>query len=113
MSKIHQLVSQDPMTFNELLDLFDAYVATIEEPLNNARNLIREYLEHPQSGDINFHVIDVMNDADDMAARLKQIRTLRNTGTDVQVALTLADARIAGFALQETTRLLSDAEIRA
>lgn len=110
MSKIHQLVSQDPMTFNELLDLFDAYVATIEEPLNNARNLIREYLEHPQSGDINFHVIDVMNDADDMAARLKQIRTLRNTGTDVQVALTLADARIAGFALQETTRLLSDAE---
>lgn len=54
MSKIHQLVSQDPMTFNELLDLFDAYVATIEEPLNNARNLIREYLEHPKAATSTF-----------------------------------------------------------
>lgn len=110
MKPIRDLLSQNPMTFNELLDLFEAYVATIGGPLLNARNLIGKRLEYAQRGDIFVHVVGVADDAYQMAARLKQIRTARNAGTDVQVTLSLFDARIAEWALQETTCLLSDTE---
>lgn len=58
MAKIHELLSENPISFNELLDLFEAYVSPIAEPLHEAVHLIRDELNY-QSGDIFQHICGV------------------------------------------------------
>lgn len=102
------LPQDDPVLVNDLLDLFDAYVATIGAPLMTATNLIRDELGY-REGDIFEHVVGVVDDASLMAQRLKRIRAARNAGTDVVVTLTEAEERRAEVATAEVEYLLSQA----
>lgn len=66
---MRELLSQNPMTFNELLDLFEAYVSTIGGPINKGHDMLREEIgagEHAALG----HIFGVACDAEDMAKRL-------------------------------------------
>ena len=99
MKNIRSLLSQNPMTFNELLDLFEAYVAAVREPILRGHNMLREEIgagEHTALG----HIFGVACDSEDMAIRLNHIRDARNDGSDVNLTLTAV----------ETNRLIQAAE---
>ena len=85
--RVHELLPKSPISVNEVLDLFEAYVATIGAPLITATDLIRHELNYNQ-GDIFGHICGVASNSHDMAKRLKQIRADRNAGTDVTMTLT-------------------------
>lgn len=108
MTQIRKLLAQNPISFNELLDLFEAYVATIATPLNKSCDLIREEF-HYVEGDIFGHICGVSTDAGDMAKRLTQIRTARNKRRDVTITLTKIDAFTLESAFQQASRTISDA----
>lgn len=107
MQTMRNLLSQNPMTFNELLDLFEAYVATIGPPINKGHDMLREEIgagEHAALG----HIFGVACDAEDMAKRLCQIRAARNIGTDVSITLTEVEHRQIDTAIPDVIDLLSD-----
>lgn len=108
MQDMHELLSREPMTFNELLDMFEAYVSTIGGPLTKANHLIGDEL-HYQGGDIFFHITGTVDNADDMAKRLGRIRAARNTGTDVSFTLTRVDAAVLETCIREVVRAVESA----
>lgn len=97
-----------PVSFNELLDLFEAYVATISEPINKGHDMLRDVIGMGENTALG-HIFGVACDADDMAKRLKQIRAERNNGTDVTIALTRNEADRLEYALCEIDRMFSAA----
>lgn len=106
MQTMRDLLSQNPMTFNELLDLFEAYVSTIGGPINKGHDMLREEIgggDHVALG----HIFGVACDAEDMAKRLCQIRTSRNAGFDVTITLAQSDANRLRYALDEFNRMLA------
>ena len=108
MPTMRELLSQNPMTFNELLDLFEAYVSTIGGPINTGHDMLRKEIgggEHVALG----HIFGVACDAEDMAKRLCQIRTARTAGSDVTITLAQPDAKRLGWALREIERMFSSA----
>ena len=107
MTSMKNLISQEPMTFNELLDLFEAYVSTIGDPLNKAVNLITNELDY-HSGDIFSHIVGVVDDAHEISKRVKQIRAARNIGTDVSITLTEIEHRQLDTAIPDVICLLGD-----
>lgn len=107
MQTMHSLLSQNPTTFNELLDLFAAYVGSIGGPINKGHDMLREEIgagEHDALG----LVFGVVDDADRMAARLTQIRAARNTGTDVAIILTQIERSQLDTAIPNVIDLLTD-----
>lgn len=108
MQDMRELLSREPMTFNEFLDMFEAYVSTIGGPLTKANHLIGDEL-HYQGGDIFFHITGTVDNADDMAKRLRGIRAARNTGTDVTITLTEIEHRLLDTAIIDVIDLLGDA----
>lgn len=108
MTKIRELLAENPVSFNELLDLFERYVATIGAPLRKGINLIRDEF-HYVEGDIFGHICGVEQDASDIAKRLTQIRAERNKGSDVTITLTDIDAFSLESAMQQASRTISDA----
>lgn len=105
---IRNLLSRSPMTFNELLDLFEAYVASIGGPIRKGHDMLREEIgwgEHDALG----HIFGVVDDAEQMAKRLCQIRAARNTGADVTVTLTEIECRQLDTAIPDVIDLLGDA----
>lgn len=107
MTNIRDLLSQNPMTFNELLDLFEAYVSSIGAPLFEATNLIRDELNYYE-GDIFGHIVGVSNDAEDMAKRLGQIRAARNSGTDVTININHYNAKGVEISIREVSRMIAN-----
>ena len=105
---MRNLLSQAPVSVNEVLDLFEAYVSTIGTPLTKATSLIHDELDY-REGDIFGHIVGVVDDADQMAKRLKQIRAVRNSGTDVTITLTREAAIRAEKAADGAQSLLSEA----
>lgn len=108
MQTMRNLLSKNPMTFNELLDLFEAYVSSIGGPIKQGHAMLREEIgagEHVALG----HIFGVACDAEDMAKRLEQIRADRNTGTDVTVTLAEGEARMLALALREIGDMVRDA----
>lgn len=97
-----------PVSFNDLLDLFEAYVATISGPINKGHDMLREAIGMGDNTALG-HIFGVACDAEDMAKRLKQIRAERNTGTDVTIALTRNEADRLEYALCEMDRMFSAA----
>ena len=108
MTVIRELLSQDPMTFNDLLDLFEGYLASVPAPLHSATALIHEELNY-RDGDIFSHIIGVADDAGRMATRLRQVRAARNAGTDVTITQTREGATKVGKAADEAQYLLTEA----
>lgn len=106
MQTMRDLLSQNPMTFNELLDLFEAYVSTIGGPINKGHDKLREEIGGGQHVALG-HIFGVACDADQMAKRLCQIRTARNAGSDVTITMTRGDATHLGYAHAEIDRMLS------
>lgn len=108
MTNIRSLLSQNPTTFNELLDLFEAYITAVREPIFRGHAMIREEIgggEHTALG----YIFGVASDSDDMAVRLKQIRVARNIGSDVSLTLTALEARQLVHAANEVDIVLSAA----
>ena len=108
MQDMRKLLSQEPMTFNELLDLFEGYLSVVHGEINKGHDLLREEIgagEHVALG----HIFGVACDAEDMAKRLGRVRDARNAGTDVTVTMTRADALILGEALREVVRMVEHA----
>lgn len=108
MTNIRSLLSQSPTTFNELLDLFEAYIAAVREPIFRGHTMIREEIgggEHTALG----YIFGVASDSDDMAVRLKQIRVARNIGSDVSLTLTALEANQLVHAANEVDIVLSAA----
>ena len=108
MIRVRTLSPQNPVSFNELLDLFEAYVATIGPPLETGCNLIREQFNYNQ-GDIFGHIFGTKANADDMAQRLKQIRAARSSSADVTLTLTEHEARRAEVVTSEIEHLFTQA----
>lgn len=96
------------MTFNDLLDLFEAYVSTIYAPLDRGCDMIKEQLDYHE-GEIFGHIVGVVDDADQMAKRLNQIRTARNSGDDVTVTMSSGEAKAIEDAADSMQHLLSEA----
>lgn len=106
---MRNLLSQSPVSVNEVLDLFEDYVATIGAPLTKAVNMINDELDYHQ-GDIFDHIVGVVDDADSMAKRLNAIRAARNTGTDVTVTVTYDTALRTVKAAETVSDLLAHTE---
>ena len=105
---MRNLLTQKPVSFNELLDLFAAYVATIEEPLQKSVTLIADQFNYTY-GDIFGHICGVSQDAGTMAKHIQRIRSDRNRGCDVSVTLQSGDAAMLSHAIKETGRVIEDA----
>lgn len=104
--QMRELLVQNPLSYNELLDLFEDYVATIGPPILQGNAMLREEIgggEHTALG----HIFGVACDAEDMAKRLKQIRAGHNKGSEITIPLTRGDALRLEHALDETDRLFS------
>lgn len=108
MLRVHKLDPQNPVSFNELLDLFEAYVATIGAPLDTAAELIRNQFNYNQ-GDIFGHICGTKVNAQDMARRLDQIRAARNASADVTLTLTEQEANQAEIVTSEVEYLFTQA----
>lgn len=108
MQTTRNLPSQNPISINEVLDLFEAYVSTIGKPLTKATHLISDELGY-REGDIFAHITGVVSDSHQMANRLKQIRSARNAGSDVNITVSREDATRAEKSLDEVQSLLSEA----
>ena len=105
---MRNLLTQKPVSFNVLLDLFEAYLATIDEPLTKRCDLIREEFDHTQ-GDIFGHICGVRHDSSRMAQHIQRIRFERNHGKDVTVTLPPRDASLVSFAIKEASQVIADA----
>lgn len=104
--QMRELLVQNPLSYNELLDLFEDYVATIGPPILQGNAMLREEIgggEHTALG----HIFGVACDAEDMAKRLKQIRAVHNKGSEITIPLTRGDVLRLEHALQETDRMFS------
>lgn len=108
MTNIRNLLAQNPVSFNELLDLFEAYVATVGPPLEMGCNLIREQFNY-NHGDIFLHIGGTRIDAEDVARRLKQIRAARNASADVTLTLPEHEANQAEAVTSEVEYLFTQA----
>lgn len=107
MQSMRNLLSQNPMTFNELLDLFEAYVATIGGPINKGHDMLRAVIGAGENTALG-HIFGVACDAEDMAKRLGQIRAARNTGSDVTITLTETEQRQLDTAIPDVIDLVED-----
>lgn len=105
---IHELLRQQPLSYNELLDLFEAYVATIGGPINKGHDMLREVIGMGENTALG-HIFGVACDAEDMAKRLKQLRAAHNTATDVTLILTRNEADRLEYTLCEMERMFSAA----
>jgi hypothetical protein len=108
MINIRNLLVQNPVSFDELLDLFEAYVATIGAPLDAAANLIRDQFNY-NHGDIFGHICGTKINAEDVAKRLKQIRAARRASADVTLTLTEQEANQAEVVTSEVEHLFTQA----
>ena len=108
MSTIRHLLGQNPISFNELLDLFEAYAETIAPPLEKGCDLIREQFDYSQ-GDIFGHVFGVATDSSYIIKDIKRIRADRNRGSDVTITLPSGTAMMLSHAIKETSRVIEDA----
>ncbi|MFN4172146.1 MAG: hypothetical protein ACK4GW_10370 [Pseudorhodobacter sp.] len=105
---IRELLARNPLSYNELLDLFEAYVLTIGAPLQKAANLIHEELDY-REGNIFQNILTPVDEAAMMAKRIKQIRAAHNKGTDVTITLSRMDALRLEDALSEVDRMFGAA----
>ena len=103
---MRNLLTQKPVSFNVLLDLYEAYLATIDEPLTKGCDLIREEFDYTQ-GDIFGHICGVRHDSSRMAQHIQRIRFERNHGRDV--TLPPRDASLVSFAIKEASQVIADA----
>ena len=106
---IRHLLGQNPVSFNELLDLFEAYAETISPPLEKGINLIREQFDYSQ-GDIFSHICSVSHVSGNMIKDIKRIRADRNRGRDIQLTLPFVEAAIVSHSIETTGRVIEDAE---
>ncbi|WP_426037991.1 hypothetical protein [Cypionkella sp. TWP1-2-1b2] len=104
---MRELLARNPLSFNELLDMFEPYVATVSPPLFKAHDLIEEQCDYRQ-GEI-FTQIFAVCDTDLIARKLKQVRASRNADGEVMVSLTRFDAKMVESAIREASRTISDA----
>lgn len=107
METVRNLLSQNPMTFNELLDLFEAYVTTIGRPINEGHYMLREVIGGGENTALGL-IFGVACDAEDVAKWLKQLRVARNTGTDVTITLTETEHRQLDTAIPDMIDLVED-----
>ncbi len=107
MTPMRSLLSEDPISFNELLDLFSSYVLTIRAPISKAHDMLREEIGMGENEALGY-IFGVADDAELMAKRLCQIRTARNTGSDVAITLTQIEWRQLDTALPDVIDLLGD-----
>ena len=105
---IRHLLGQNPISFNELLDLFEAYAETIAPPLDKGCDLIREQFDYSQ-GDIFGHICSVSHVSGNMIKDIKRIRADRNRGSDVTITLPSGTAMMLSHAIKETSRVIEDA----
>lgn len=104
MATMRELLSREPMTFNDLLDLFDDFLSLSRKAILKGEDMLREEIgsgEHEALG----YIFGAACDAGDLSKRLGQIRTARNAGSDVTVTMKRGDANILGYALTEIDRL--------
>ncbi|WP_157767392.1 hypothetical protein [Paracoccus yeei] len=102
------MLAADPKSFDDLLDLFSAYVATIAPPIHKGHDMLREEIgagEHVALG----HIFGVACDAEDMAKRLQQIRAARGAEPDVSLVLDRTGAGRLADAIGDLPGVISDA----
>ena len=105
---IRHLLGQNPVSFNELLDLFEAYAETISPPLEKGCDLIREQFDYSQ-GDIFSHVFGVAIDSSYMIKDIKRIHADRNRGRDIEITLPFVEAAVVSHSIEVTGRVIEDA----
>lgn len=105
---IRHLLGHNPISFNDLLDLFEAYAETISPPLEKGINLIREQFDYSQ-GDIFSHICSVSHVSGNMIKDIKRIRADRNRGSDVTITWPSGTAMMLSHAIKETSRVIEDA----
>ncbi|MDF3855294.1 hypothetical protein [Paracoccus pantotrophus] len=103
------ILAADPKSFIELLDLFEAYVASIGGTINKGHDMLREEIGAGENVALG-HIFGVACDAEEMTKRLGRIRAARNTGTDVTITMTGIEAKTTAHALEEVRRCLGETE---
>ncbi|KGJ20715.1 hypothetical protein [Paracoccus sanguinis] len=109
---VRDLLRQNPSSFLELVELFEAYLSTIDDPILQAVNLLRDRfgdrLTFEERGDVNELAMRPVNDVRDMRRWLEQQRGARLASGSVQIEMSRADARVLALHLREATALLHD-----
>ena len=111
MTNPRAFLSANPMTFNELLDLFEAFLTASYNIITDATRTLHDDFEGGslRNNDDLASIFGVAVTGGDMARRLQQIRAERNAGSDVTITLTRIDAVSLECTLVETDHLLSAA----
>lgn len=108
MTNPRAFLSANPMTFNELLDLFETFLTTSYEITTEAAQTLHDDFGL-KNNDVLGRIFGVAFVGGDMVRRLQQIRAERNAGSDVTITLTQFDACKLAASLDETDRMIAAA----
>ncbi|SDF33125.1 hypothetical protein PUH89_11105 [Rhodobacter capsulatus] len=108
MTNQRTFLSANPMTFNELLDLFESFLASSYDIITTALDELHDDLGVPRTVTTG-RIFGVACVGGDMLRRLHQIRAERNAGSDVTITLTKHEAWQLENALGEIDRMFSAA----
>ena len=103
------ILAADPKSFNELADLYESFILSLDAPLMKATHSIQDEPQY-RYGDILGNIVGVVDDWQLLVEQLKKIRTRHNQGRIVTLCLDRSDTRHIAGALEEITCLLSDTE---
>ena len=104
-----KLLDQNPVSFNDLLSLFEAYLDTLIEPLLHVVHKVQEDGEVDKA-EIVYRLTGHSHDASQMAEKLRALRAAHNAGSDTSVTLTAEETRRIELATAEVPYLLGHAE---
>lgn len=109
MLRARSFLSQNPTNFNELLDLFEGYIAAITKDIETGHDMLREEIgagEHVALG----LIFGAACDNGDMIKRLQQYRRAHhNVGGQVSVTLSSIEAAQAVIDAEKAQDLVSNA----
>lgn len=108
MTNQRTLLSANPMTFNELLDLFERILGTSYDIITEAAQTLHDDFGLDNNEFLG-RIFGVAFFSGDMVRRLQQIRAERNAGSDVTITLTKHEAWQLENALGEFDRMFSAA----
>lgn len=108
MTNPRAFLSANPMTFNELLDLFESFLASSYEITTEAAQTLHDDFGL-KNNDVLGRIFGAAFVSRDMVRRLQKIRAERNAGSDVTITLTKHEAWQLDNALGEIDRMFSAA----
>ena len=104
-----KLLDQNPVSYNDLLSVFEACLDTLIVPLLHVVHKVQEEGEIDKS-EIVYRLTGHSHDASQMRHKLHALRAAHNAGSDITVTLSAEETRRIELATAEVPCLLGHAE---